>query len=479
MKIFTTVRTHRYELIALSTSACVMMLEIVGARLVSPYFGASLYIWTAMIGVILGALSVGFWYGGRLADRYEPHRTLTIIITSSAVSVLIMAFIQSSVLSYIASQRLDLRLSAILAALLLFSIPSLLIGMVSPHLAKIRLTSLESSGETMGRLEAAGALGSIAGTFLCGYWLLAYFGARSIVIVLAVTLLATSFLASMRWKPWPRLAVLLLALPLLLFQSLPAAVLADVDTAYSRYRIVESERKSRAVRYLVMDSYSTQSGQYVGSPTEPVFAYIEKMQLTAGIHPNPERILIIGGGVFTLPMILADDFPSAQIDIVEIDPVLGTLSEQFFDYKSNPNITAYFEDGRSFINRDNEQYDLIFVDAYSSLTPPFHLSSLEAASRLNKNLKPDGMVVSNIVDESSGDFLASMNKTYEQIFSNTKVFRADVTRSTNQRQNFLLIGTNDNELAQNLTTRLEGSATASAKGLILSDNYAPVERMSY
>lgn len=205
-------RTYRYEIVAFLTGAAVMVLEIVGARLISPQFGSSTYVWTAMIGVILGALAVGFAIGGRLADKYHSSAFLGQLIFIASLLVLGMALIERSVLTSIADLNLDLRLSALLAAILLFSPPSLLIGMVSPHLAKIRIISLDTTGKSIGKLEAAGALGSIAGTFSCGYFLLGAFGSRSIIIGIVVLLMITSVIVNPYFWRKSRLGVLAFAL---------------------------------------------------------------------------------------------------------------------------------------------------------------------------------------------------------------------------------------------------------------------------
>jgi len=479
MKILETIRTYRYELIALTTSASVMMLEIVGARLIAPYFGASLYTWTAMIGVILGAISVGFWYGGRLADRDDPRKSLATIITAAAALILVTSLFQAEVLEVIASQNLDLRISALLAALILFSVPSFFIGMVSPHLAKIRLTSLKTSGAVIGRLEAAGALGSIIGTFLSGYFLLAYLGAQTITVCLSILLIMISFLAAKRGRLLLRLGIIVVAILIIGAQRLPAQVLADIDTPYNRYQVTEAMRDNRYVRYLLTDRRSVQSAQFPDSPAEPVFSYVERMAQLAAAHPNPERILIIGGGAFTLPIILSSYVPNAQVDIVEIDPELGPISEKYFNFASNPKIKAYFEDGRSYLNRDNHPYDVIFVDAYNSLTTPFHLTTREFDLRIKQHLKPGGVIMANVVDKGHGQFLASMKVTYESVFKHTHIYQADADRLIGTKQNFMLVATDSDNAAQYVQNKFSGRVFLTVKGIILTDDYAPVERISY
>ncbi len=479
MRLVGAIKQHRYELIALLTGAAVMMLEIVGARLIAPYFGASTYVWTAMIGVILGALALGFYFGGRLADRDEPGKDLGIIICGAALAVVIMVLLQEPVLRIIANQSLDLRLSAVLAAIVLFGVPSFLIGMVSPHLAKIRVTSLKTTGATVGRLEAAGSLGSITGTFLSGYVLLAYMGARNLSLGLAIMLILTSFLAGWRQLFRLRLGLIAVTTLLLLYNPLPAGIISDVDSAYSRYQVRETTYQGRPVRYLLMDSYSIQSASYVGDETEPVLPYMQSMLAAAQGFGPTDKVLVIGGGAHTLPNILQTKTPAPTIDVVEIDPALEELSRRYFGFEQAPGTRLFYEDGRSFLNRHQGGYDIIFMDAYSSLTPPFHLSSRQSVERLKANLNAGGVVVANAAASYYGGFLSSLERTYASVFDYTASFAVSWDRPLENKQNFIIIASNSQDAFEKTRASLGKQLNVPPGGNIFTDDYAPVERLSY
>lgn len=455
-----------------------MMLEIVGARLIAPYFGASTYVWTAMIGVILGALSLGFWVGGRMADRDNPGKSLSLIIAVAAAAVLVMVLVQRPVLELIARQNLDLRLSAMLAATTLFGVPSLLIGIVSPHLAKIRITSLKTTGASIGRLEAAGALGSIAGTFLSGYFLLAFLGSRNLSIWLAITLVLTSLLAGWRRFLTLKLAVIVMAFLILSIQSLPAGVLSDTDSAYSRYLVKEALLDGRPARYLITDKNSIQSASFVNAPTEPALSYVKGFDKAAASFDNPNKIMVIGGGSHTFPNILQSKLPTAFIDVVEIDPALDDLAQKYFGFTPSQRTKLFYEDGRSFINRNNNDYDLIFVDAYTNLTPPFHLTSKEAVIRLRVNLSEGGVVISNAPTQFKNGYLTSLNRTYASVFNYVKVFRT-TNLHLSLKQNFLVVASNNEAALARTAQNLGQSLAMPDQGVLLTDDYAPVERLSF
>ncbi len=477
-KALTTIRDYRYELIALLTGASVMILEIVGARLIAPYFGTSTYVWTSMIGIILGSLSLGFWYGGRLADKYDTEQDLGLIIAGAAALVLAMTFLQEPALELIINQQFDLRFSSAIAAIILFGPPSALIGMVSPHLAKLRVTSLKTTGTSIGRLEAAGAIGSIGGTFLSGYWLLAYLGARNVTLWLVVLLICTSFLANPKRLRWLRATVAFIAIIFLNFSTLPIGIIHDSDSAYSRYRVARASYNDRPAHLLLTDKQSIQSGMYLDDPDEPVFSYTQLMTRVVTNTEDAKRILIVGGGAHTMPTILAKRLPQSTFDVVEIDPALDDISRQYFNYKDMQNIHVHYEDGRTYINKSHDAYDLIIMDAFNSLTPPFHLTSREAVLRLKYNLSRGGLILINAPADFYGEFLPSLLKTYTSVFTEVSAYQSD-KESLNKRQNFLIVATDDKPKLSQLTEGFPTPVDPPKTGLVLSDDYAPVERLSY
>lgn len=159
---------YRYECITAVSGGVVMILELVGARMIAPYFGTSFYVWTAMIGVILGALSFGYWYGGRVADKNPNDTALMKVIVLASFAILVSLIMQEMLLSSIAGARVDIRLGALLGAIVLFAPAAILLGIVSPYVARLRLDTIASAGQSIGRLYAAGTFGSIV-TFLAGY----------------------------------------------------------------------------------------------------------------------------------------------------------------------------------------------------------------------------------------------------------------------------------------------------------------------
>jgi MFS family permease len=473
--------SYRYEIIAGLSGAVVMMLELVGARMVAPYFGTSIYVWTAMIGVILGSLSLGYWYGGRIADRGANDQGLAVILSVAAVLVGVSVMTQDGLLQMIAGTPLDIRLQAVIAALILFAPASCLLGIVSPYVVKLKLSSLKTAGSSVGQLYAAGTAGSIIGTFATGYWLIAWFGNYTLGLMLVVLLLAVSFIAQRYLWRWRRVGVAVVALIALIAPpTLAKGVIADVDSAYSRYQVRElvASDDSR-LRLLMTDSVGAQSGYYVGQPDQLAFEYIAGFKTVAQNYGPMKDMLMIGGGAYTFPGYIARKQPQTQVDIVEIDPKLDQIATDHFGFKPAANLRLIHQDGRVYLNQNKRVYDIVYVDAFSSLSPPFQLATIEAVQGMKRALTDNGIVAVNVIasPDSSDGYYAATYRTYKQVFDTVKVYRVQGEQAIG-RQNLLFVMGNSNAMSR-ITDGMQGivEAPAPAGGMLLSDDHAPVDQL--
>ncbi len=459
------------------TGASVLILEIVGARLIAPYFGTSTYVWTAMIGVILGALSVGYWIGGKAADKDNPKDDLSLLLIVASVLIVLSSLFHKPVLELIAMGDFDLRISALLAAFVLFSIPSMLIGMISPHLAKIRVQSLKNSGETIGRLEAAGAIGSIMGVFLSGYFLLSYFGSRDISMFLAVVLLATSFIADTKRLIPLRIILVLTTFALLFSGSSSANTLLDKDSAYTRYQVIQEVRNGKTINLLKTDDKTIQSAFYPDYPEESAMSYSTKiLSIIDELDVPKDNILMIGGGAYTLPTLLSQKYPDSHITVVEIDPALDDIAREFFGFKNTDKISVVYEDGRTFLNDNTNSYDIIIVDAYNSATIPFHLATVEATERLSSALKEEGVLVANIISRQPDGILSSINRTYQEFFQTKNYSTRDIYNIA-QRNGYITVASRRFSAEQLINQ--QNMVTVQGEGIVLRDDFAPVDKISF
>jgi len=471
-------KRYRYEIIAALSGAVVMILELVGARQMAPFFGTSTYVWTAMIGVILGALSLGYWYGGKLADRRADDRGLMRILMVAAVSVGVSMLIQPFVLSALANTGIDVRVSAVMSAIVLFAPASALLGVISPYVAKLRLSSLKTAGSSIGRLYAAGTVGSIAGTFLCGYWFISWLGNFTLGVSLVVVLVLVSFIAEHRSKPLLRIGIAVVGVIVLaMLQPRVSAVVADTDSSYARYQVSERQVNGQTVRYLLMDNLGAQSGAVVGRPYELVFEYTRAFKAAADAYGDFKDALVIGGGAYTFPSVLAKEHPRSHINVVEIDPALDRIAADYFGYVPQPNLSLIHEDGRVFLNQNRQQFQLVYIDAFSSLTPPYQLTTREATKHMQSALSDDGLLLINVIatPDVTDPYFAATYQTYRSVFPEVIVYQAQ-TALTDVRQNLLFVMGGKEALAK-FDSFPYPRVFGTDNGLILTDDHAPVEQL--
>lgn len=470
-----------------------MILELVGSRVVAPYLGTSTFVWTSLIGVILGSLSIGYSWGGRLADRGASYDELSRIILSAATAVFATALINPLVLTLTRMGMTDLRLAAVVSAIILFAPASIALGLVSPYAVRLRLSDMASSGRTIGRLSSISTAGSIVGTFLSGFVLITYLGTLNILTLLSALLLLTSlFTRGTMPKGIDAVHSIVLASSLIGFSILslsPAnATFIDIDTHYSRVWIRDTKEAgtNKPIRYLITDPFGAQSGMYL---EEDTLAYLPGrfFRLTKYFTPYTKNALLIGGAPFIHPTDFIKRHPDATLDVVEIDEQMTEIAKGYFRFSPDPRITITNEDGRTFLNRNKKIYDTIFVDAFgATFSPPFQLNSIEAVDHLHRSLSANGVVMVNLLSAIEGDdgrFLRALAHTYRQRFPFVSIYPMSRPADGESFQGILLVASKnelggkveeqDGEIQELLSHRWKTPLTTELP--ILTDNFAPVE----
>ncbi len=483
------------ELTVFVCGALVMVYEIIGSRLLSPHLGASTYVWTSLIGVILGALSLGYWLGGKIADQKPDLKTFAFVIFLAGGLVSVTILLKDLILSFIAQMPFGLELKSVIAALLLFAPASVLLGFVTPYAVKLKITSLEDSGKTVGRLYALSTVGSILGTFLAGFFLIPFVGSEKTLYLVGATLIGLSLLLAPFALTKTSVALLVLFVfgvsvsELKSFYLRRIYSLHDIDTEYSRlqiFNIIDAETK-KPMRVLTTDPFFIQSGMYLNSD-ELAFSYTKYYHLLKHFKPDFQKTLIIGGAGYSFPKDYLKKYPNAEIEVAEIDPQMTEVARKHFRLKDDPRLKITHQDGRIFLNQSPAgQFDVVLMDAFGSLfSVPFQLTTVEAVSNINRVLKDDGVVIFNLGGAIKGDlnkFLQAELKTYRQVFPKVYLFKINPDLPDEKPQNLIIIAckaqntapliSNDAETAgllnhrytQELDTRLD----------ILTDDLAPVE----
>ena len=466
----------RLELVAFMSGFSLMAFELVGARMLAPTIGSSTYVWTSVIGVIIAALSIGYFVGGKLADLrgYTGDVALLCLAIAFAVGYALILF--DGAMREVVLLTDDARLQGVLASLLLFAPTSLLLGILSPYLVKLKVTSLAVAGQSVAGLSAFNSVGGIAGTFVTGFIIFSYIGSREALFAIVLLMLIASWIIEprIRWKlraGFSLTVVVIVLLPLIQKQDY-----IRIDTPSANYEVKTGQLDSgitSSIRYLTTGPNSAQSGVYTQQPDQLAFWYTQEIARITGMTSSKKNILILGGGAFTMPEYLARKYPGSMIDVVEIDPSLVSIAEEYFDYTPLNNIHVIDADARAYVNTAIKQYDVVIIDVYSDSSVPFSLLTQEYGASLNAIISADSTVIINTIAAKSGpcqDILKAVDGTYRSFAPYASISQKGITPSQ-AASNLILAYTKH-------PRRFEGmEAFDSQRGFMYTDNFMPVERL--
>jgi spermidine synthase len=478
---------YRLNIVAFVAGAIVMVLEITASRVLAPYTGLSLYVWTSIIGIILAAMSIGYWLGGKAADRNPSTSRLQKILWGAGVLILVTVIIKDVVSAY-ATAFFGAAIGAIIASVVLFLPSAILLAMVSPYALRLQLLSVETGGRASGNISALSTLGSIVGTFFAGFVLIPHVGTIHILVVLA----ASSVFLGVILYGVDKKKVILFCVAVILIEvgsyiiEKKLHLATSIPSAYALITIEDTTLDGHPARVAIRDS-EVHAGKFMDSdrPAFPIYeAFISADDY---FFPNPQRALLLGGGIYVIAESFIARHPTATIDAVEIDPRMTEVAKRFFNFRPSQNIRIAHEDGRVFLNqsKDEHAYDVIYNDSFASFySVPFQLATKEAVTHMKRLLSDDGIVLANIVSGLHGysaKFLEAEYKTFRSVFPYVRVFAIRDTNDTAAAQNFLLVASQKKleqkksfELPNDLDKR-EVFVSSSTSTPILTDEFAPTD----
>ena len=464
------------------TSAAVLVIEILAARLLAPYLGVSLEVFTGIIGVILAGISLGAWLGGRAADLADPGRLPGPLLIAGGLTAM-----ASPLIIDLIGPTLDAdAFSVLVGATAGFFLPAAILSAVPPVVVKIQLASLEKTGRVVGSYSAIGTAGAILGTFVTGFVLIAAFPTRPIVTVLGTLLtlagVSLTFTRS-RWSLVTVGAAGLLAFALVAFDG-PC----QYETTY-HCAIVEVDENRPTGRTLLLDRIRN---SYVDleDPTYLHFRYIELMAdvLEAEAPPGPIDVVSIGGGGFTMPGFIDHVRPGSSNTVLEIDTKLVDIGRS--DLALTDDIDVVVEDARiSLRDVADDTADVVIGDAYSGASVPWHLTTLEFTSEIDRVLAPTGVYMMNVIDYGDLEFIRAEAKTLRGVFPNVALFAPTTYLTGESGGNYVLVASHEPiniDMAEGLFASrgsnevgIEGDELTGFIGVspVLVDDFAPVDQM--
>lgn len=483
------------EIVVFVCGAVVMIFELVGSRVIAPYVGTSIYAWTSLIGVILASLSIGYYAGGYLADKRPSIRPMALIIIFSAVAIAFSAFTKDIFSAVISTSRIILEIKSIMISLILFAPASFLLGMISPYAVRLKMIDINKSGRTTGNLYAISTAGSIFGTFLAGFYIIPNFGSTNTLMIIPVVLLLVAVLLLLGTKMGKpiKIAVFLLIVFLGFAQVVSVIeqkiLVADVDTEYNRILVFHSTdfATKKPILVLATGPYGTQAAMFTDGTNDLVYDYTKFYRLFSYFVPNPTDVLMIGGGAFTYPRDFIKNYPDAKMDVVEIDPGMTDVARKYFSLNDEKNLTIYHQDARTYLNESKKKYDVIFGDAFNSISEiPFQLTTKEVVIKEYEALNNGGVIMVNIISAIEGEkgkFARAEYATYKKIFPQVFLFAVQNIKDGNETQNIMLVALKSEKISklESLDKETRGFLSQVWKKPIaddvpiLTDDFAPVE----
>lgn len=421
--------------------AAVLSLEILGTRILGPFYGVDLFLWSALITTTLAALSIGYLIGGRWADRKPTLLRLCVFVAIAGVWVLMIPILKFPVLSL--AEHLGLRVAVLLASTILFFPPLTLLGAISPLAIRLKVEGMNEVGRTVGHLYAVSTVAGVFSALLSGFVLIPTVGVNRLTLIVGFLLLATAIVGFIVEK---KTTFLCAAFALLVPFAISAhsiysseqpdpdhGLLAVEQSPYAELRVLDADNG----RHLLVDGGI--HGLVDTSTWESTLKYIAVMDLPRYFFDRQGTVLVIGLGAGSL----VKQYKEAwwKVDAVEIDPAVIRLARKYFNLQPSDG-TVIEMDGRQYLLSTQKTYDIVLLDAFGSSSIPFHLVTQESFELVASHLNAHGILALNVETIGWNDpIIRSLTATLKQVFSDVLVLPTQ--EPPNQFGNVVLLASVD------------------------------------
>jgi spermidine synthase len=496
--------------IAFVTGAIVMSFEMLGSRYLNPYFGSGIYTWASLISTVLMALTLGYFLGGWLADRTASLSVLAVTVLVASLYMLVLPSFAQPLLELLLADIDDVRTGSLVASLAILLFPVTFFGMYSPFAIRLMLRSAQSSGMVSGTVYGVSTFGSIVGTLGTTFFLIPTIGTRAITLWLGAAGVACGLillaLGRLERRAGAAPAALLIAIAIatatvpafandaLIDDKLRAEILkrkdgrlAHVESEYNDIYI--TKRRNQLVMTFQLKGWDyTESVANLEDPDDLPLAYSQVMTAASLLYPaEVKRILMIGLGGGSISTYYGRAMPDVQIDTVELDQRVIDVAKQYFALRETPRVRYIAADGRVFLNRSRDRYDLILLDAYRGGYVPFHLLTREFYTLVKSRLTPGGAVAFNVHDGTK--LYHSTVKTLGEVFPTVDLYPSGMgeviaTLSADPKFDRGVLATRAEALQERykfrfalpavLKRRMQDPQREARGGVTITDDFAPV-----
>ncbi len=435
---------YTIELTVFICGAILMALEIIGGRLLIPYYGGTVYVWGSIIGVILLSLSLGYYLGGKLADKKPKAHFLSFLILLAAVLITLIPFTYFFIITLFGG--LPRMYSPLFSAVTLFFLPSLFLGMVSPFAIKLRAKNIGKIGTLSGNLYAISTIGSVVGTFSATFILILVLSLPNIFFLLSSILFVTAGLLSKRSIIFSTIGILTIILFVFIsvdssYPNQHETILANSSDYTRNYSSPVNVNVNSLYGLLsVKDNRNTRSFYINGGimsvmvldnelSTAQGWQYLDCFEISYLMNPKINDVLVLGLGMGVNSRRLAVKHGS-NIDNVEINDKVFELASEYFNFSTSDRMRVHIDDARVFLEDTYKTYDIIISDVYhfdpaKGYEIPIQLTTQEFFRLVKQHLKPDGIFVMNIAANQNSSFLNSEYRTIRTVFDNVYVFNCE------------------------------------------------------
>ncbi len=428
---------YAIELTVFICGAVLMALEIIGGRLLTPYYGSTVYVWGSIIGIILLSLSSGYYLGGKLADKKPKAHFLSLLILMAAALIALIPFIYFPIIKMFSG--LPRMYSPLFAATFLFFLPSLLIGTVSPFAIRLRAKDVGKIGKLSGNLYALSTIGSVIGTFSATFVLILTLSLPNIFFLLSSILFVTAGLLSKRSVMFSAAGILAILLFMSMGVSNPTYYGSDSDSSnQANFSTPVNVNIDSLYGLLTVKDAKGNRGLYINNgimsemvidnelATAQGWQYLDCFEIGYLMNPQIDDVLVLGLGTGIGSRKLAAKYGS-DIDTVEINDGVFGLARRYFNFSTSDKMKTYIDDARVFLDDTDKNYDLIISDVVhfdpaAGYEIPVHLTTQEFFGLVKEHLKPGGIFIVNIPVAPNSAFLKSEYKTIGTVFDNAYIF---------------------------------------------------------
>jgi tetratricopeptide (TPR) repeat protein len=495
-------------------SFCLMVLEMVAGRLIARYLGSSLYTWTAVIGVVLTGITIGYYIGGRIADKFNTQKTLPLLFIAGSVACVLIIVFGNAIREWLFLWQFGWPVRVFSTMAIMFLLPCTVLGAITPVVAKNALEKGLPKGRTVGDIYAWGAAGSIAGTLAAGYYLIPTMGTITLIWLVAGVLAILAIICRLRFRPaylWLAVFAFLLitaAVPMRWCMTLGAGLMLREPIYPMMIYQDESQYCYIAVKQLSVfpdrrifaQDTLLHSEIIMGDINDLVYEYtIIYADITRLLSQNKNKlnVMFIGGGGYVLPRYIQANWPGSRIDVAEIDPGVTKAAIEAFGLEKNSPINTFTMDARNYVDMLLEdrrngkpipKYDFIYEDAFNDYSVPYQLVTREFNDKIAEILSEDGAYIMNLIDtHEDAQFLGAVINTLQKTFPHVYV-TAGLNNQPVLRETFVVVaskkpidmmalqGGGKIKIWHPTESEME-HYRKSSRGIVLTDDYTPVENL--